>query len=141
MKRFLKVFWPQIVSVTIVTLLILMLASCRSARVVTVPSEKRDSVYITRVDKDTTIVRDSIYTIVWKTKADTVVIERHNERVVYRSVLKTDTFIHERVDSFAIPYPVPAELTTWESVKVDYGGYGFMLAALCLFIIFRKFVV
>lgn len=134
-------FWPQMVSIAIVSLIILLLASCKATRVVTIPSEKKDSVYITRVDKDTTIVRDSIYTIVWKTKADTVVVEKRNERVVYRSVMKTDTFFRVKVDSISVPYPVPAQLTDWEAVKVAYGGYGFAAAVLCFLLLFRKFVV
>ena len=34
-----------------------------------------------------------------------------------------DTVYIERTDSVPVPYPVERELSRWERVKVDYGGF------------------
>ena len=40
---------------------------------------------------------------------------------IYRD--RTDTLYLAKVDTVGVPYPVEKELTGWQRVKVDYGGW------------------
>ena len=79
--------------------LVLFIASCKQTEYVTIPSVERDSIYITKVEKDSVLVRDSI---IIRSNADTVFVEKW--KTIYKSRVSTDTMYIERTDS--IPYPV-----------------------------------
>ena len=97
------------------------LTGCTSVRYVPVESVTHDSIYISRVERDSIHVHDSIYMEVIS-KADTVYQTKYVQKVVYRDALRTDTMIVERVDTIRLPYPVERQLSKWEKIKLDFGG-------------------
>lgn len=121
-------------------LLLLMLSSsgCRSIRYVPVETVKRDSIYITQHQKDSIYVHDSIYQ---KEKGDTLIVEKWHTKYIERQV--HDTTYIEKVDSIQVPYPVEKQLTRWQRMKMNAGGYAIFLCLTCvvfiiLGLIFRK---
>ena len=97
------------------------LTGCTSVQYIPVESVTHDSIYISKLERDSIHVHDSIYLEV-KQQADTIIKTKYVQKVVYRDALRTDTFFIERVDSVQVPYPVERKLTKWESVKMDIGG-------------------
>lgn len=106
---------------TIAMVLCFTLTCCTSVRYVPVESVTHDSIYISRVERDSIHVHDSIYMEVMS-KADTVYQTKYVQKVVYRDALRTDTMIVERVDTIRLPYPVERQLSKWEKIKLDFGG-------------------
>ena len=120
-----------------------MLTGCTSVRYVPVESVTHDSIYISRVERDSIHVHDSIYMEVLS-KADTVYQTKYIQKVVYRDALRTDTMIVERVDTIRLPYPVERQLSKWEKIKLDFGGMLmggiaiFALSAAAMWLLRRK---
>ena len=106
---------------TAINILLFLLASaiCSCSRVQYVPIEtvKRDSLYINKLVRDSVFVKDSVMVV----KGDTVTEYRY--RYVYKYVGKTDTLYVEKVDTVNVPYPVEKQLSKWERIKMDAGGY------------------
>lgn len=100
-------------------MLVIMGAVCSCSRVQYVPVEtvKRDSLYINKLVRDSVFVKDSVMVV----KGDTVTEYRY--RYVYKYVGKTDTLYVEKVDTVNVPYPVEKQLSKWERIKMDAGGY------------------
>ena len=97
------------------------ITGCTSVRYVPVESVTHDSIYISRVERDSIHVHDSIYMEV-VSKADTTYKTKYVQKVVYRDALRTDTMMVERVDTIRLPYPVERPLSKWEEIKLDLGG-------------------
>ena len=97
------------------------ITGCTSVRYVPVESVTHDSIYISRVERDSIHVHDSIYMEV-VSKADTIYKTKYVQKVVYRDALRTDTMMVERVDTIRLPYPVERPLSKWEEIKLDLGG-------------------
>lgn len=122
---------------------LLMLSGCTSVKYVPIESVTHDSIYISRLERDSIHVHDSIYMEV-KTKADTVYQTKYVQKVVYRDALRTDTMVVERIDTLRIPYPVERELSRWEQIKLDFGGMViggigiFALSAVVIWLIRKK---
>lgn len=119
------------------------LTGCTSVKYVPVESVTHDSIYISRLERDSIHVHDSIYMEV-KTKADTVYQTKYVQKVVYRDALRTDTMVVERIDTIRIPIPVERKLSRWEQIKLDFGGMFiggiviFALSSATIWIIRRK---
>ena len=128
---------------TIAMVLCFTLTGCTSVRYVPVESVTHDSIYISRVERDSIHVHDSIYMEVIS-KADTVYQTKYVQKVVYRDALRTDTMIVERVDTIRLPYPVERQLSKWEKIKLDFGGMLiggiaiFALSAAAMWLLRRK---
>lgn len=95
--------------------------SCKT-KYVTVPEYHKE--YITKLRVDS--FRDSIYhhdSIMIRMQGDTVYADRYHTvyRDRLRDRLRIDTMM--RVDSIRVPYPVERELSKWERVKMDAGGW------------------
>lgn len=120
-----------------------MLAGCTSVKYVPIESVTHDSIYISRLERDSIHVHDSIYMEV-RTKSDTVYQTKYVQKVVYRDAMRTDTMVVERIDTLRIPYPVKRELSRWEQIKLDFGGMViggigiFSLSSTIVWIIRRK---
>ena len=120
-----------------------LFASCGGVRYVPVERATHDSIYISRVERDSIHVHDSIYMEV-VSKADTVYKTKYVQKVVYRDALRTDTMVVERVDTIRLPYPVERQLSKWEKIKLDFGGmlFGgigiFALSSVALWLLRRK---
>ena len=105
-------------------------SSCRSIRHIPIETVKHDSIYISKILHDSIYQRDSIYV---DRKGDTVLI--YKDRYLYKYKNLIDTMYINRIDSIQIPYSVEKQLTRWQSVKMELGGWIFgviILFALCL---------
>lgn len=96
------------------------LSSCQSIKYV--PVETIRTEYKTRdsIRFDSIYNRDSIYVLV---KGDTVYQYKYKYLYKYQYINKTDTVI--RVDSVQVPYPVEKQLSRWQSLKMEIGGWAF----------------
>lgn len=99
-------------------LLLLVLTGCRTIEYYPLETVRIDTVYVNKQLIDSVMVRDSIHIY---QKGDTVTEFRL--KYIYKYKDRTDTLYLSKVDTVSIPYPVEKELTKWQSVKVDYGGW------------------
>ena len=95
-----------------------ILSGCRTVEYYPVETVRTDTVYVNRLAVDSVMVRDSIYIY---EKGDTVTEHRYHYIYKYRD--RVDTLYLASRDTVSVPYPVEKELTRWQSVKVDYGGW------------------
>lgn len=96
----------------------LALAGCSRAQYVPVETVRTDSIYLTQIQRDSIYKYDSIYI---KERGDTVFIDRY--KYLFVDKLRHDTLYVCRTDTVRVPYPVERELTTWQRVKLEAGGY------------------
>lgn len=106
------------------------LSSCRTQYV---PVETVRTEYKTRdsIRYDSIYQRDSVYMLV---NGDTVYLYKYKYLYRYLTINKTDTVI--KVDSIQVPYPVENQLSRWQSLKMELGGW-----ALGIIIVFALIVV
>lgn len=99
---------------------------CRTTQYVPVESVKHDTAYINKVWIDSVYNEKLVYI-----KDDTVLIHTHtHEKTILR-----DTIYNSRTDSIQVPYPVERELSWWENIKMQAGGYAIIMFIVA-FIIF-----
>ena len=125
------------IMVFICALILIALGGCRSIQYVPVETVKHDSIYINKIERDSVLVKDSIYI---KEKNDTVLIEKWKTRYVSKYI--TDTVYVERVDSVQVPYPVERELSKAEKRyislgKVSLGVYIGLIVAIIAWVAYR----
>ncbi len=107
-----------------IILIVALVALCSCTRKIYVPVEntvmRTDTVYSAKLRVDSVIFRDSVAVI---QKGDTVFLTRYRDR--YRVREHTDTVYQSVIDSVkvSVPYPIERELTRWEKVKMDAGGF------------------
>lgn len=92
--------------------------SCRNIKYVPVETVKTE--YKTRdsIRFDSIYEHDSIFLFV---KGDTVYKEKYRYKYRYQTINKTDTVM--LTDSVQIPYPVEKQLTRWQQMKIELGGW------------------
>ena len=92
--------------------------SCRNIK--SVPVETVKTEYKTRdsIRFDSIYDHDSIFLFV---KGDTVYKEKYRYKYRYLTINKTDTVM--LTDSVQIPYPVEKQLTRWQQMKIELGGW------------------
>lgn len=114
----------------IITLIFLatILYSCKSIQYVPVETTKRDTTYLSQTKIDSTYHRDSIYV---ERKGDTVYLSKY--KYLYKYIEKHDTLWREKVDTIQVVYPVEAQLTKWQKIKINIGEY--LITAIVLVII------
>ncbi|MCE8977232.1 hypothetical protein K0F45_08900 [Bacteroides ovatus] len=102
----------------ILLMLAICLTSCRSIKYVPVETVKTE--YKTRdsIRFDSIYEHDSIFLFV---KGDTVYKEKYKYLYKYQYLNRTDTVI--KVDSVQVPYPVEKQLTRWQQMKIELGGW------------------
>lgn len=122
---YIKAFIETIVIFAVAMAVSVLLTSlCSCTRKIYVPVEntvmRTDTVYSAKLRVDSVIFRDSVAVI---QKGDTVFLTRYRDR--YRVREHTDTVYQSVIDSVkvSVPYPVERELTRWEKVKMDAGGF------------------
>ena len=117
-------------SARIITLIFLatILYSCKSIQYVPVETTKRDTTYLSQTKIDSIYHRDSIYV---EHKGDTVYLSKY--KYLYKYIEKHDTLWREKTDTIQVMYPVEAQLTKWQKVKIDIGEY--LITAIALVII------
>lgn len=114
----------------IITLIFLatILYSCKSIQYVPVETTKRDTTYLSQTKIDSIYHRDSIYV---EHKGDTVYLSKY--KYLYKYIEKHDTLWREKVDTIQVVYPVEAQLTKWQKIKINMGEY--LITAIALVII------
>lgn len=113
----------------------LMMTACTTTRIVEVERVRTDTTYITKQQRDSIWLHDSIHV---KERGDTVLIERWHTK--YRERLKTDTLIEHRVDSVPVPYPVE-RLVEKPLSKIETGLMGLGILSLMGLVVFVAFKV
>ena len=93
--------------------------SCRTQYI---PVETVRTEYKTRdsIRIDSIYNQDSIYVLV---KGDTVYQYRYKYLYKYQYLNRTDTMI--KIDSVQVPYLVEKQLTRWQQMKIERGGWAF----------------
>lgn len=104
----------------IITLIFLatILYSCKSIQYMPVETTKRDTTYLSQTKIDSIYHRDSIYV---ERKGDTVYLSKY--KYLYKYIEKHDTLWREKVDTIQIAYPVEAQLTKWQKIKINIDEY------------------
>ena len=117
----------------IAAILLLAFCSCTTTEYVTVERVQRDTTYITKHQRDSIWLHDSIYVHEWM-KGDTVYRDRIQCHTKYVEKQVRDTIYQHRVDSVPQPYPYAIykdrELSTTQVVLMTIGG----LAIMALFV-------
>lgn len=101
-------------------ILVTTLCSCRSGKYVPIENVRTDSIYINQVQRDSIYQHDSIYI---REKGDTVWMEKY--KYIYRDKIVRDTMYFNQTDTIREPYPVEKELTHWQQMKLELGGWAF----------------
>ena len=100
----------------VLCILFCLLTSCSAIKYVPVETIKTDTVYKSKIQRDSIHVHDSV-TI--REKGDTVMIEHWQTR--WRDRLLTDTVYSTKTEVVQVPYPVEKPLTKWQQICIDYG--------------------
>ena len=124
----------------LVILVALLLVGCKTKeRVVTVEKVRNDTTYITKHQRDSVWLHDSIHVT---EKGDTIRIERWHTKYVEKAT--HDTLYQATHDTIPQPYPVEKlverELTWWQQTRMHLGEALLALAgiAVVVFVIKRK---
>lgn len=119
-------------------IILLILAACfTSCRTQYIPVESVRTEYKTRdsIRIDSIYQRDSIYTLV---KGDTVYQYRYKYLYRYLITNRTDTIL--KSDSIRVPYPVEKQLTRWQILRMELGGWVFGIIILFTLIIIARII-
>ena len=119
-------------------IMLLALAICfLSCRTQYVPVETVRTEYKTRdsIRFDSIYQRDSIYMLV---KGDTIYQYKYKYLYRYLTTNRTDTIL--KTDSIQIPYPVEKQLSRWQSIKIELGGWAFGLVIAFILMVIGRIV-
>ena len=114
--------------IIIIAIAALCLSACKSIKYVPVETIKVDTTYISQIKIDSIYHRDSIYV---EHKGDTVYLSKY--KYLYKYIEKHDTLWREKVDTIQVAYPVEAQLSKWQKIKINIGEY--LITAIALVII------
>ena len=87
------------------------------------------------------IVHDSIYqrdSIYVDRKGDTVLI--YKDRYLYKYKNLIDTMYISRTDSIQVPYPIEKQLTKWQSMKLELGGWALGIIIVFILVLIGRYV-
>ena len=104
-----------------------LLASCKQVEYVTVEKVRTDTTYITKWQKDSVWLHDSIHI---RERGDTVMIERWHTQ--WRDRLRVDTIYQATHDTIPQPYPIETikmvekELSWWQRLRLWIGNIGLL---------------
>ena len=117
-------------------IILLILAACfTSCRTQYIPVESVRTEYKTRdsIRIDSIYQRDSVYMLV---KGDTIYQYRYKYLYRYLTTNRTDTILKH--DSIPIPYPVEKQLSRWQTIKMELGGWVFVLVIILILLIIGR---
>ena len=119
--------------ICVLLMIALWLTSCTTTKVVTVEKVKTDTTYITKQQRDSIWLHDSIHVT---ERGDTIRIERWHTKYIEREV--HDTLYRAKTDSIPVPYEVikevPRKSTWFERIMFCTG----IIAILCLILFVAK---
>ena len=120
-------------------LIALICGGCSTTKYVPVETIKRDTVYQSKIERDSVYLHDSVYIKEWQ-KGDTIYRDRDRWHTKYVEKEVHDTLYQSKTDSIAVPYPVEKELTWWERKKIEFGELAMVVMAglLCFVVIKSK---
>ena len=125
-----------------VILVAVLLVGCKTKeRVVTVEKVRTDTTYITKHQRDSVWLHDSIHVT---EKGDTIRIERWHTKYIEK--VTHDTLYQHKTDSVPVPYPVEKlverELSWWQQTRMHLGEALLAIAgiAVVVFVIRRKLI-
>ena len=114
---------------TILCAMLVTLAGCKThERIVEVERVRTDTTYITKHQRDSVWLRDSIHV---KDKGDTVTIERWHTKYIERAT--HDTIYQATHDTLPLPYPVEVvtkvekPLTWWQRTRLHVANIVLLL--------------
>ena len=124
----------RLIYIIILLILAICFVSCRTQYI---PVESVRTEYKTRdsIRFDSIYQRDSVYTLV---KGDTVYQYRYKYLYRYLTTNRTDTILKH--DSIPIPYPVEKQLSRWQTIKMELGGWAFGIIILFTLIIIGQII-
>lgn len=126
----------QALSVVVLLAVAAVLGSCTTTKYVEVPKVHTDTLYISKMQKDSIYLHDSIFVNQWKS-GDTIYQTRDRWRTEWRDRLVTDTVLHMVTDTVAKPYPViqekkvEAALTWWQRFRMMLGDIAIIICGFC----------
>lgn len=112
-----------------------LMFSCRSIQYVPVETVKIE--YKDRLKIDSIIKYDSIFYNRYM-KGDTVFLTKEKYKYLDKIKIVRDSVF--RTDSISVPYPVEKQLSNWQKVKMDVGGWAIGVAS-CLLVILAIYVI
>ena len=119
---------------------LMMLTSCKHTEYITVEKVRTDTTYITKQQRDSIWLHDSIYV----QNDDSIIrIEKWHTKYVEKQV--HDTLYKAKVDSVPVPYPVPEyiekNLTWWQQTRLHLANIVLYLLGLgLLFLLVRRYL-
>ncbi len=141
--------WKGVIIATAIlefVVLSILLGGCKSVRYVEVEKVHTDTLYISKMQKDSIYLHDSIFVNQWRS-GDTIYQTRDRWRTEWRDRLVTDTVIHFVTDTVPKPYPViqekkvEKELNWWQRLRLTVGDIALFALALMLVVWLVKSIV
>ena len=125
----------RLIYIIILLILAICFVSCRTQYI---PVESVRTEYKTRdsIRFDSIYQRDSVYMLV---KDDTIYQYRYKYLYRYLTTNSTDTILIN--DSINVPYPVEKQLTRWQQMKIELGGWAFGIVIAFLLLIIGRIVI
>lgn len=111
-----------------------LLTGCKSVQYVPVETVRTDSVYVDRYLRDSIYQRDSVFINRW-TVGDTIYQDKIVYKYIYRDKVKYDTVGILRSDTVRVPFPVDRELSKWEQIMLDVGGWAIGVVIITILIV------
>ena len=122
-----------LIGISLALVALWFLCSCTTTKVVTVEKVKTDTTYITKQQRDSIWLHDSIHVT---ERGDTIRIERWYTKYIEREV--HDTLYRAKTDSIPVPYEVvkevPRKSTLFERIMFCTG----IVSILCLILFVAK---
>ncbi len=124
----------RLIYIIILLILAICFVSCRTQYI---PVESVRTEYKTRdsIRFDSIYQRDSVYMLV---KDDTIYQYRYKYLYRYLTTNRTDTILKH--DSIPIPYPVEKQLSRWQTIKMELGGWAFGLVIAFILMVIGRIV-
>ena len=122
----------RLIYIIILLILAICFVSCRTQYI---PVESVRTEYKTRdsIRFDSIYQRDSVYMLV---KGDTIYQYRYKYLYRYLTTNRTDTILKH--DSIPIPYPGEKQLSRWQTIKMELGGWVFVLVIILILLIIGR---
>ena len=126
-QRALKRVMKYLIIWLVFLMLLAWLTSCTTTKYVEVERIRTDTTYITKWQKDSVWLHDSIQVT---EKGDTVRIEKWHTQ--WRDRLRVDTIYHATHDTIPQPYPIETikmvekELNWWQRLRLWIGNIGLL---------------
>jgi len=126
----------QALSMVVLLAVAAVLGSCTTTKYVEVPKVHTDTLYVSKTQKDSIYLHDSIFVNQWRS-GDTIYQTRDRWRTEWRDRLVTDTVLHMVRDTVPKPYPViqekkvEAALTWWQRFRMMLGDIAIIICGFC----------